>query len=111
MTMSKVQNFSQANGNTPTCSLKGQHATYHPLSQNRDGNGNPVFKQTDNFDILRTMCSRMNPNLVLQKKNKQQITNMQDYLRSSTSMLLLHEIIKQPVWGNKVVKVQELQQT
>jgi hypothetical protein len=88
--------------------LKGQHATYHPLR--RDGNGNPVFKQTDDFDILR-MCSRINPNLDLQEKNKQQITNMQDYLRSSTSTLLIHEIIKQPVWGNKVVKVQELQQT
>jgi len=34
---------------------------------------------------------------------------MQDYLRWSTSMLLIHEIIKQPVWGNKVAKVQELQ--
>jgi len=33
---------------------------------------------------------------------------MQDYLRSSTSMLLIHEIIKQPVWGNMVIKVQEL---
>jgi hypothetical protein len=36
---------------------------------------------------------------------------MQDYFRSSTSMLIIHEIIKQPVWGNMVVKVQELQQT
>ena len=36
---------------------------------------------------------------------------MQDYLRSSTLMLLILEIIKQPEWGNEVVKVQALQQT
>lgn len=36
---------------------------------------------------------------------------MQDYLRSLTSTLLIHEIIKQPVWLDIILQVQVLQHT